>query len=119
MPEKTTKARRIDFVWANKQAELVVRDYWTQKNYATHETLRVELSVMAFSQTKTERAKPMSWMGRAPRLELEEEQEEAIVDKVELIREEEWTSAMDKLKGGEGDKEENRKEVDRLVDIWS
>ena len=26
MPEKTTRARRIDFVWANKQAELVVRD---------------------------------------------------------------------------------------------
>ena len=76
-------------MWANKQAELVVRDCWTKEIYATHSTLRVELSVAAFTQTKTERVKPMSLMGRSPKLELDEEEEEAIVDKVELIRKEE------------------------------
>ena len=52
MPGKTTRARRIVFVWANKQAELVVRDCWAKEIYPTHSTLRVELSVAALRKPR-------------------------------------------------------------------
>ena len=66
-PEKTTKARRIDFVWTNKQADLVVGDCWSTEIYPTHSTLPVELSVSSFTQTKTERVLQILF-GRSPTL---------------------------------------------------
>ena len=120
LPENTTEQRRIDMVWANEPALLLVKDVGVEKIFATHKSIVVTLDADAFTQIRTVRYKPVA-------LSIDRLQgvDDEIMEDCLEYKKEEWREAIETLgREAVGDAkaklaQDQRKAIDNLLEIWS